>query len=403
MKAILLLIPVFATLLSSNQGLTSLSKDEKKVTCDLLIKNVSLFDGRENQGIVDIAVRNGSIIDISKKANKYTGLETIDGTGKFIIPGLINSHVHLWTKKDLKDALHAGIFAVIDLHSSEWTDEAMKKLRDSTGYASYYSSGYAATVPKGHPTQIFPIETINDSVSPAQFVNNRISKGADLIKIVSGNLRPGSVRSSKPSLNYQQIDAIIKAAKGKQKMVVVHISQVDEAVKIAEMQPDGFAHLWAYNETASDEQLRVLKAKKVFIIPTALIQKKAWQIIEKSPDSMHSFKRSLSGMPTVYQEIKRVHAAGITILAGTDPPNFGINYHDDLLEELAIYSSAGLSNKEVLKTATGNPSTIFHLDGVGIIKTGYKANFILLNSNPLTNISALKDINAIWKNGVKAR
>jgi imidazolonepropionase-like amidohydrolase len=378
-----------------------LSQERKKTRCDLLIKNVSLFDGRENKGIVDIAVRNGSIIRIAGSIKGLTALETIDGTGKYLVPGLINSHVHLWDKKDLKAAMQAGIFAVIDLHSSEGPDGAFRQLRDSAAYASYYSSGYAATVPKGHPTQLFPIETINDSVSPELFVQHRIGKGADLIKIISGNLKPGSLWYGNPSLNYQQIEQIIKAAKSRNKKAIVHVSQVEETVKIAEMGADGFAHLWSYNESASDDQLKLLKAKKIFIVPTVLIQKKAWEIIGKDPDGVHSFKGFLSTMPTVLKEIGRLQAAGITILAGTDPPNFGINHHDDLLEELAIYSQAGLSGEEVLRTATGNPSTIFQLDGIGTIGEGQKANFILLNANPLVNIYALKDINTIWKNGIK--
>jgi imidazolonepropionase-like amidohydrolase len=402
MKTNLLVVPIFVALFLSKTA-PCLSQEMKKIQCDLLIKNVSLFDGRENKGIVDIAVKGSSIIRIAKSSKEFTASVTIDGTGKYMIPGLINSHVHLWDQKDLKAALQAGVFAVIDLHSSEGPDEFFRQLRDSVEYASYYSAGYAATVPKGHPTQLFPIETINDSISPDIFVEHRTKKGADLIKIVSGNLKPGSLWHENPSLSYQQIAQIIKAAKKRNKKTVVHVSQVEETVKIAAMGVDGFAHLWSYNESATDDQLKLLKAKKVFIIPTALIQQKAWAIIEKDPGNDNTFKASLSTMPIVLREIWRLHAAGITILAGTDPPNYGINHHDDLLEELAIYSRAGLSGEEVLRTATGNPSAIFHLDDIGIIAEKRKANFILLNANPLANIAALKDIHAIWKNGVKVR
>src|SRR4030095_15773297 len=107
------------------------SKQWETANCDLLIKNASLFDGQENKGIVDIAIRNDSLIKISKNIKDYTASETIDGTGKYIIPGLINSHVNLWDKRDLENALHAGVFAVIDLHSGEWQDQAFRKLRDS--------------------------------------------------------------------------------------------------------------------------------------------------------------------------------------------------------------------------------------------------------------------------------
>jgi len=387
-----------------SSGLNTFAQSLKSPPYDLLIRNVSLFDGKENKGKVDIAVRNDRIIRISPRIKDLHSLNTIDGTGKYMIPGLINAHVHLWKITDLKAALQSGVFAVIDLHTSEGPDKEFRKLRDTAEYAAYYSSGYAATVPKGHPTEFFPIETINDSVSPAQFVDHRIGNGADLIKIVSGNIRPGSLWYGNPTLNYAQIQEITQVAKSRGKMVVVHVSQIEETVKIADLGVDGFAHLWSYNDTASDQQLKILKAKGVFIIPTALIQKRAWEIIEKTPDGKNEFKAFLSKMPIVYKEIKRVYEAGIPILAGTDPPNYGINYTDDLLAELDIYSAAGLPNIEVLKTATGNPSAIFpFLDGAGMIKEGYKANFILLNANPLTSLSALKDIDGIWKGGKRVR
>jgi imidazolonepropionase-like amidohydrolase len=378
-------------------------KESKKKSCDLLIQNVGLFDGHQYRGIVDVAIKHDSIVKISKKIDDYTGLVTIDGSGKYMIPGLINSHVHLWQKQDLKEALQAGIFAVIDLHSSEGPDPFFRQLRDSVSYASYYSSGYAATAPKAHPTQLFPIETINDTVSPAQFVENRIKKGADLIKIISGNLKPGSQWYGNPTLSYDQIEETSRVAKRSNKKVVVHVSQAEEAAKIANMGVDGLAHLWSFNDTATSEQLRLLKEKNVFIIPTAIIQKKAWQVIEKNPGGENKFKGSLSTLPITYREIKRVYEAGLSICAGTDPPNFGINYTTDLIEEMMMYAEAGLPNIEVLKTATGNPSTIFQLGGIGKINVGLKANFILLNSDPLKNLSALKDINGIWKNGTRVR
>jgi imidazolonepropionase-like amidohydrolase len=403
MRQILLLVPICVALSSCTRWFPP-PPNPQEVQCDFVILNVGLFDGHADRGIVDIAIGDGGrILDISQELIGYKGAETIDGAGKFIVPGLINAHVHLWNKDDLRAALDIGVFAVVDLHSSEGPDALFRSLRDSPEYASYYSAGYAATVPRGHPTQLFPIETINEKVSPAQFVDNRVSKGADLIKIVSGNVKPGSVWFGNPTLSFDQIGAITEAAKGKGKKVVVHVSQVEEAMEIAKLGVDGFAHLWSYNQSATDEQLRVLAEKKVFVVPTAIIQKKAWESVEKHPGGKNEFKGSLSTMPVTYREIRRVHEAGIAILAGTDPPNYGINYTTDLFEELSIYSKAGLSNLEVLKTATGNPSVALGLGGLGVIEKGSKANFIILRSNPLADLSALRELDGIWKNGLKVR
>ncbi|WP_422083505.1 amidohydrolase family protein [Ulvibacterium sp.] len=381
--------------------LVGLSCNQEKINCDLLIKNVTLFDGWNDRGTVDIALKNDSILKIADKLVHYSSMDTLDASGKYMVPGLVNSHVHLWDTIQLKDALNKGVFAVIDLHSSEGPDNFLRGLRDSLRFASYYSSGYAATVRGGHPTQLFAIQTINESIAPRQFVQNRLKNGADYIKIVSNNLKPGSLWHEIPSLDYSQIAAITKAAKEYNKLVLVHISQVDEAVEIAKLGVDGFVHLWSYNESASEEALSILKKNNVFVVPTSMIQSKAWEIIEQSPGSDHSFKGSLSKMSIVKQEIKRIHDAGIRILAGTDPPNYGINHHDDLIRELEIYEDAGLSNIEVLITATGNPSQVFNLNDIGTIAKGQKANFMILNSDPLRKISSLTDIYGIWKNGTR--
>ena len=241
MRPVFLVVPVLVALVSGAQ---------RRTPCDLVIRNVGLFDGQHARGIVDIAIRNDTIVQIAHSITTCVDHNAIDGAGKFVVPGLINSHVHLWEKKDLKAALDIGVFAVIDLHSSEGPDQMLRGLRDSSLYASYFSSGIAATSPKGHPTELFPIETINDSVTPSQFVEHRISKGADFIKIVSNNPNLDSLWRSELSLNYRQIGEIVDAARRRHKQVLVHISHVDEAVRIAELGVDGFAHLWSYNRVS---------------------------------------------------------------------------------------------------------------------------------------------------------
>jgi imidazolonepropionase-like amidohydrolase len=98
--------------------------------------------------------------------------------------------------------------------------------------------------------------------------------------------------------------------------------------------------------------------------------------------------------------IKRLHEAGVNIVCGTDAgigitaPGFSI--HD----ELQFYSDAGLSNYEVLKTATVNPSkTHSVLSNVGVIEKGKTANIILLEKNPLKDLNALKRIKMVVVKG----
>jgi imidazolonepropionase-like amidohydrolase len=101
-------------------------------------------------------------------------------------------------------------------------------------------------------------------------------------------------------------------------------------------------------------------------------------------------------MKEIKESIKAVHDAGITILAGTDNGNFDLNWGDDLVNELLIYSESGLSNLEVLKTATGNPAKAWGIP-VGLLKVGSKTNMLMLNGNPVDDLQHVKSIQRIWK------
>jgi len=376
---------------------------EKHNDYDLVIQNVGLFDGQEDQGIVNLAIRGDTIALISKEP--VNGNSILDGTNKYVLPGLINSHVHITSPDDLKESLNAGIMAVIDLHqSSEENAAILRSFRDSLDYAYFASSGFAATLPGGHPTQFGEIETVSDNLTASEWVENRLYNGADLIKIIrDGGGGPPDFQEI-PTLSFDQINNIISAAKEQNKLSVAHTVTLEETTTIAAFGIDGFAHLWFGKESVSDEQLQALVNSGVFIIPTTQTQARIWEMVETSPPPVKAYaEENMSSMESVQKEILRLHKAGIKILAGNDPPNFEINYGNDLYDELKIYRDAGISNLEVLKTATGYPSAIFDLKSYGSLKVGMPANMLLIDGNPIKNLNDLSRIEHIWKNGKRIK
>ncbi len=181
-------------------------------TYDFVIKNIGLFDGENDLGIVNICINGDSIAAISRESLDSDSI--IDGTGKYIIPGLVNGHVHLISTTDLKESYRHGILADLNMHTGlEDRELKWKKIsRDSAGYALLYGAGSAATVPGGHPTQLTPhMETINDSVSIQEWVDKRIANGVDYIKIIREN-SPYFEFPGLPTLSYEQIKEIIDYA-----------------------------------------------------------------------------------------------------------------------------------------------------------------------------------------------
>lgn len=365
---------------------------------DLVIENVGLFNGEDNVGIVNIAINSDTIAAISTEA--LLSDSTIDGSGKYVIPGMVNAHVHVTTLDQVKEGYPYGILANLNMHTGlEDRELRWKEIsRDSTGYPLLYGAGHAATVPGGHPTQFgSDMETISDSVSIGEWVDNRITAGVDYIKIVRDH-HPWFNHPSLPTLSYEQIGELISYSQGKGYKAVVHISQAVELAEIAEYKPDGFVHIWSFKRDSelTDQQWDAIRECECFVIPTALLSKST----ENMPEGERrewAEQYFLSEDETI-EVLRKLHEMGVMIVAGTDPPGAGVNYSDDLFLELEMYQQAGMNNLEVLRTTTGNAAKAFDIE-VGLLEIGSKANLVLLNGNPIDDLENLKKVEQVWKNG----
>ncbi|MFI5203310.1 MAG: amidohydrolase family protein [Flavobacteriales bacterium] len=365
----------------------SCSSERKKGTITI-IKNVNFFDGEKYSENIDIAFHNGFMVKAEE--DEYEGTTIIDGKGKTIIPPLLNAHVHVWSKQDLLTAQNAGVFATLDMHTTDYTAYSLRKYRDSTRYAFYYSAGPGATVPGGHGTQYgIAMPTINDSVSPEKFVRDRIMFKSDYIKI----LREPSMKT----INFEQTNQVIKTSHFLSKLCVAHVSVLSDAMRLGSQNIDGFVHIWRRGAITND-QADSLVRRKIFIIPTLYVIKKSLEIIhrEKTRKEYLSFDQVLN-------ETRKLFKKGVPILAGTDAPNFNFNYGSDLYVELKLLSEAGLPNIEVLKAATTNISKCFKLKEFGKLEIGKPASFLMINGNPIKKIEDISKIEGIWKKGKRIK
>ena len=379
-------------------GLASCGEEAKY---GLVIQNVGLFDGERDRGVVNIGINADTIAAICPESLLSDSL--IDGRGKYVIPGLVNSHVHMWMEEHLKEAYRTGVLANMGMHASDpHRDSILKALAEQKGYPYYYSSGIGATVPGGHPTMITPgIETINDSVSTQRFVDNRILDGADHIKIIRESTPWFEDPEGPPTLPYDSIAKIIAYAHEKGLKAVVHIGTLEEMVRISQLAPDGIVHMWysSLDAELTRDRLRQIKESGAFVVPTALVNQRALGIAKRQGGTFGEFAdKTFLPIEGIKRAIGQLHDAGVTILAGTDNGNFDLNWGDDLIEELIIYGQSGMDPLEVLKTATGAPAKAWNIP-VGSLYVGAKANMLLVKGNPLEDLDHLRDILVIWKNG----
>ncbi len=369
---------------------------------DLVISNVGMFDGVDDRGVVYLAVDADTIAAISQVP--LVADSVIDGTGKYVIPGLVNAHVHVSTEEQLKEGFGSGVLANLNMHTGlEDREREWKALtRADPNYPLLFGAGHAATVRGGHPSQLSPeMETIRDDLTIQEWVDRRVAGGADYIKIVRES-QAWMGAPPLPTLTFEQIDEIIRVSHARGLRVVVHTSTFEETVRIAGLGADGFVHMASlsadYPPTAS--QLEAVRESGAFIIPTAILVPHGNRSLTGAPPPVSQWvEENLLEENENVDFIRRIAGAGIPIVAGTDAPNTGLNFGDHLLDELALYHQAGLSNIEVLRTATGNAARAFGLP-VGGLEEGATASFVLLEGNPLEDLSHLRSIAGVWKSGV---
>lgn len=349
-----------------------------------VIQNVRLFNGETVIENASVLIENGKIAEISSE--KLTNKNVIDGKGKTLLPGMTNAHVHVWSPMSLQEAAKAGVLNVLDMHAVEMMIPQMKMLRGSTNHADYYCAGAAATVPKGHGTQYgFPTPTLTKPEEAKEFVTGRVKSGADYIKIIK--------EPWKATLDSATVASLVKEAHLQNKKVVVHVSRNTNALEVIRSGADGLVHIWR-DSVMKNYQIDALKKHKFFIVPTMIVRKLSKENLDKK-----GVKAAHITVEELKSEVKKMYDLGIPILAGTDPPNFQLNYGTDLFKEMELLQEAGIPTTDVLKSATSLPAIHFNLKEKGFIKKGYRADLVLVEGNPTKNIADIANKKRVWKLG----
>ena len=355
-----------------------------------IIEDVDVFDGKQVFKNVDFSFSADKIAYISANKKRRKNATIIDGKGKTILPPLINAHVHVRNSDNLKEALSVGIFGMLDMFSTDRRANRLRAYNDSLIYSKFFSSNVGATPPGGHGTQFgVPIPVIDGTTSPRQFVLDRLAQNADYIKITH--------EFSMSRLDTAQLSEIILEARNNNKITLAHISELRDAKEIISQNIDGLAHVWYRNKSISTEQdLETMRKKEIFVIPTISVIEKV--IIAAKETGLEEKYLTIEELK---DEVRKLYVNGISILAGTDSPNFGMDYSSQYFKELLLLKECGLPEIEILKSATTNIYEKFHLSEFTQLKAGSKVNFLLVTGKPFLNIEDMKNEKRIWKNGIE--
>jgi imidazolonepropionase-like amidohydrolase len=381
-----------------------------------VITNVRLFDGTKIIPHATVVIDGTRIAAAGAKVAVPKEAKVIDGSGKTLLPGLIDSHTHVFPGS-LERALRFGVTTELDMFTSLRTLDPLRAEQAKgpvTNRADIYSAGTLVTVAGGHGSEYFPIPTFKSGDDPQAFIDARIVEGSDYIKLILETGAPYGMKL--PTLSKSDLTALIAAAHKRGKLAVVHISTLSGAREAIDAGADALVHIFA--DMMPDAGFGAfVAAHHAFVVPTLTVNESTTGVgsgtslttdahlapyltADEATSLKTSFPKakdlSLANANAAVQQLKK---AGVPILAGTDAPNPGTAHGASMHRELELLVKSGLTAVEALTAATSVPAKEFKLNDRGRIAAGLRADLLLVDGDPTTDILATRNIAGVWKNG----
>jgi imidazolonepropionase-like amidohydrolase len=380
------------------------------------ITDVRLFDGESvipRATVVTRCTTIWRIVDGSGSAELPAGAVTIDGRGKTLLPGLIDTHTHTWSVPMLERPLDFGVTTVLDMGSTNREFAGSIKAERANGpardRADLFSAVLWVTAPGSHGTQWAEVPTLVEPEDAAAFVAARVDEGADYIKIIYDNFK--MFDQDIPTLRRETMEAVVDAAHAHGKMAVVHSRDVDAWTDVVDAGVDGIVHL-PVDEVPDAALIERLKEQGIWVGANLSLNRPEGKTLIDDPVMgpmlTDAEKENLQRFRAMHREggdrvaldtVRALHSAGVTILPGSDTPNGGTTFGATMHVDIALLVQNGFTPAEALRAATADAAAAFGLEDRGRIEEGLQADLLLVEGNPDRDIEDTRNIVAVFKAG----
>lgn len=348
----------------------------------LALDNVRVFDGRMLTPPQTVVI-DGPLLS----ADQY-GAKHQDGGGGVLVAGFIDAHVHLHDAFSLEQLSRWGVTTALDM--ATWPPQRLAALRSIRGGTDIRSAGTPVIGPGGPHARIPGLATeavISDPADAEEFVRKRVAEGSDYIKVVLES--PGEGGPDR-----DVVAALAHCAHSAGKKLVAHATSNGAYAMALDVGADVVTHI-PLGQPIGDDMAQKFAAAGSAIVPTLVMM-----------EGTAGARGASMAFAGATQSVGSLYGAGVLLLAGTDAnatpgvpfsPTFGRSLH----RELELLVAAGLSTAAALRAATSATAEYFGLNDRGTIEPGRRADVVLIDGDPISDITATKNLVRAWCAGVE--
>ena len=377
-----------------------------------------------------VVIQNGRVLRIE---DGYVGEgqgRVVDLRESFVLPGLIDSHVHLLGQQGptnridavtmttsaaalegahyARITLEAGFTTVANLGASS---EAIFALRDAVARGRVpgpriLASGATISVHGGHGDshgyrpevlEILRSEAVCSGPDDCRrAVREQVRLGADLIKITAtGGVLSNTAARLGQQFSDEELEAIVDAAHRMGRRVTAHAHGADGIASFLRAGGDSIEH----GTYLDEEGIRLMRANDAYLVPTLL----AGDFVMRIASGPNNFftpaqtAKALEAGPLMLDMCRRAHEAGVRIAFGTDS---GVSAHGDNAQEFALLARCGLTPLEAIQAATIGAAEHLQIeDEVGALRPGMAADLIAVAGDPLADVTELERVRFVMRAG----
>lgn len=352
----------------------------------ILLVAKQIFDGTSLRKDEAILVNGSSVVEVGRaEILKSRATKLIDLGDATILPGFIELHAHVLLRKVPQEVLlKHGVTTVRDVGGP------LLQPSGGDGKLRVLTAGPIITIQDGYPISVFGKGYVAEAVqSPGEaksLVSRLVQGGAALIKIA---LEPGGEAGAPwsrhhgnaappwPMADQEIISAIVTEAHRLGRIVTAHIGENRGAALALSAGVDEWAHVPCLD--LDDDLIRQAAKQKIRVVTTF--------------DTM-------SHCPGVLANGRKLAGAGISLLYGAETAHDDVPWGIDAQELRYIQHSTGMSELEVLRTATSEAGKELGMEPLGTIAAGAPADLIAVKGDPLANFKILEYPDLVMSGGV---